>query len=63
MLLLKLDNTKKRWTNKNIIGLDIQTGNKKKYKVEVIRDNVVYIKELKMSYLSRFIILLFRKNI
>lgn len=46
--------------DKNIIKL--KTNNSKKYKIEIIYNSIVYIKELKLGYLSKFYFLIFWKE-
>ena len=51
ILLLKKNTTKKEWIEK-VLKLDANN-NSKKYKVEAIKDNAVYIKESK-NYFPNF---------
>ena len=44
MLLLEQNITKKKWANKNIIELDFEIDNSKKYKLKVIKNSTVYEK-------------------
>ena len=45
MSLLEQNTTRKKRVDENIIELEFNAGNSKEYKVEAIRDNVVYAKE------------------
>ena len=45
MLLLEQETTKKRQVDKNVIELDIANHNNRKYKVEVIYNSAIYMKE------------------
>ena len=43
----------KKQIYKNITKLDFKASNSKKYKQKVIQNKVIYIKQLKMSYLPK----------
>ena len=45
MSLLEQDTTRKERVDKKVTELDFEAGNSKKYKVEAIRDNIVYTNE------------------
>lgn len=53
---------KKRYVNERIMELEFKAGKKKKYKIEVIWDSVVYMRELEISYLSKIYYFSFRKT-
>ena len=61
MLLSEQDIIKKRWINGNITKLGISNDNKK-YKVEIICNNVVYKRELESDYLPKLYYLVFCKS-
>ena len=46
MSLLEQDTTRKERVDKKMTELDFEAGNSKKYKVEVIRNSAVYVREL-----------------
>ena len=51
MSLLKKENIKKRWVDKNITKLDFEVGgNSKEYKEETIWNSTIYIKKLEFGY-------------
>ena len=63
MSLLKQDTIKKGQINKNkIIKLDVSNKNSKKYKTEIIYNNIVYTRELELSHLLRLYYLVFAKD-
>ena len=43
--LLEQDTTRKGWMNKFSATLEFKPGDEKKYEVEAIQDNAVYVKE------------------
>ena len=53
MSLLEQKTTKKEWLNKEVRQIEFDTGINEsgKYKIEAIRDNAVYMGELKSGYL------------
>lgn len=60
-LLLEKENAKKEKVDKNVIRLNFNISDNKKYKVKAIWNSVVYTKNLKMSYLPRLYYLDFWK--
>ena len=58
MSLLEEDTTKKGQVDENAIKLDFNDNKNRKYKIEVIYDSVVYMKE-SVSHLSVFYYLVF----
>ena len=51
MSLLEQDTTGKGWLNENIKKLDFEFGNSEEYKVEAIRDSIIYVNKLEGDYL------------
>lgn len=54
MSLLEKDTTRKGQIDENAIKLDAGNNNNKEYKVKVIWDNAIYIRELELSDLLYF---------
>ena len=51
MLLLEQNTTKKEQVNKRVMELELEAGNSKEYKVEVIWDSAVYASKLELGQL------------
>ena len=54
ILLLEQDTIKKKRVDKNVTELKFDVGNNEEYKVEAIRDNTVYAKELEGHLSGRY---------
>lgn len=59
MLLLEQNTTRKELVDKNVIRIEFEAGNSKKYKVKVLWKNMVYyVKELKGNLLTLYYLVL-----
>ena len=59
MLLLKQNISKKVWIDENMRKSDANNNGSKKYKIEAICNNKVYIKESEVDYLPGLYYLIF----